>query len=187
MRASSSKKSKGSIPLIVFVAFGGLAAYQLMTSSSPAERATSDMTGSDPPAATADGVNATAETSIPNSNPAPKSSGDATMRTETPRGIVHADAGTFEQEVLQSEVPVLVDFYADWCGPCQMLAPTLETLARETSHAKIVKVNVDHNPELARQYRVSSIPTLLVFDGGKVTGEHVGLAGKSQLESLLAR
>lgn len=111
------------------------------------------------------------------------------MSTQIPtrNGVEHANDADFGQLVLNADVPVLVDFYADWCGPCQMLAPTLETLARETSHAKIVKVNVDHNPELARQYRVSSIPTLLVFDGGKVTGEHVGLAGKSQLESLLAR
>jgi thioredoxin 1 len=105
----------------------------------------------------------------------------------TPRRIEHADEATFEQRVLGSDVPVLVDFYADWCVPCQTLAPTLEQLARELPDAKIVKVNVDQNPRLAARYRISSIPNLLVFNNGQITAEHTGLASKDQLRALLER
>ena len=103
------------------------------------------------------------------------------------REIEHADEATFEQRVLRSDVPVLVDFYADWCPPCQALSPTLEELAGEMSDAKIVKVNVDQNPRLAARYRVSSIPNLLVFNDGQVTAGHVGLASKDQLRALVGR
>ncbi|MGO8753321.1 MAG: thioredoxin [Thermoguttaceae bacterium] len=89
--------------------------------------------------------------------------------------------------VLKSNVPVLVDFYADWCGPCQRLAPVLEELARETPGAKIVKVNVDQSPSLASEYGVDSIPSLRVFRNGVVTNQLVGLASKSQLRSLLVQ
>jgi thioredoxin 1 len=106
---------------------------------------------------------------------------------QTPRQVEHADQATFEDLVLRSEVPVLVDFYADWCVPCQMQASRLREFAEETSEARIVKVNVDDNPELADRYAVSAIPTLLVFKGGKVTAEHVGLADKGQLRGLLLR
>ena len=111
------------------------------------------------------------------------------MSTEiqTPREVEHADEASFERQVLRSEVPVLVDFYADWCVPCRMRAPTLEELAREMPDAKIVKVNVDQSPQLAARYRASSIPTLLVFNGGEVTAAHVGLADKDQLKALLGR
>ncbi|RLS75072.1 MAG: thioredoxin, partial [Planctomycetota bacterium] len=76
--------------------------------------------------------------------------------------VYHTSAENFSRDVLSSPVPVLVDFYADWCGPCRMLAPTLDKLAVEFSgKARIVKVNVDKEPELATQYRVSSIPALM--------------------------
>jgi thioredoxin 1 len=102
------------------------------------------------------------------------------------RGTVHhADDSNFDQLVLNSDVPVLVDFYADWCGPCRMLAPVLEELAKETPKAKIVKVNVDHAGQLARHYGIASIPNLKVFKDGKVVDEHVGLANKAHLKSLL--
>ncbi len=107
--------------------------------------------------------------------------------TRTPREVEHADAASFERQVLRSEVPVLVDFYADWCVPCRTLAPTLEELAREMPDAKIVKVNVDQSPQLAARYRVSSIPSLLVFNSGEVTAEHVGVASKDRLKALLER
>ena len=113
------------------------------------------------------------------------SSGDHPMTTETRNAVVHADEKTFRQEVLDSKVPVLVDFYADWCGPCRMLAPVLDELAQETPNAKIVKVNVDDSPQLAGQYGVSSIPNLLVFKNGRVVDQQVGLANKQQLKSLL--
>ena len=111
----------------------------------------------------------------------------AEAHVPAPREIEHADEATFEQRVLRSDVPVLVDFYADWCSPCQTLSPTLEELAREMSDAKIVKVDVDRNPNLAARYGVSSIPNLLVFSDGQVTAGHVGLASKDQLRALVGR
>jgi thioredoxin 1 len=108
-------------------------------------------------------------------------------RSLSNRSIEHASSASFATQVLQSDVPVLVDFYADWCGPCRMLAPTLEQLAAELTDAKIVKVNVDHNPELAMQYGIESIPSLLVFKNGQVAAQHVGLAGKDRLRAMLER
>jgi thioredoxin 1 len=81
----------------------------------------------------------------------------------------------------------LVDFYADWCGPCRALSPTLDEIARETPGVRVVKVNIDRSPELAARYQVSSIPALRVFQQGKVTATHVGLATKERLQSLLSR
>jgi len=101
--------------------------------------------------------------------------------------VQHANEANFDSLVLKSNVPVLVDFYADWCGPCQRLTPILEELARETPDAKIVKVNVDHSPNLAAEYGVDSIPSLRVFKNGAVTEQLVGLANKSQLKSLISR
>jgi len=99
--------------------------------------------------------------------------------------LEHAGEADFAEKVLQSEAPVLVDFYADWCGPCRALAPRLEELAREMPEAKIVKVNVDDSPELAARFRVSAIPTLAVFRGGRVAAQHLGLASKQQLRAML--
>ena len=107
--------------------------------------------------------------------------------TQTPRKVERADEATFEQQVLRSDVPVLVDFYADWCGPCRALAPTLEELAQELPDAKIVKVNVDENLDLAIRYGVNSIPNLKVFKDGEVTAQHLGLASKDYLRSLINR
>ena len=107
------------------------------------------------------------------------------MLTDIQNAVVHADEQTFRKEVLDSKVPVLVDFYADWCGPCRVLGPVLEELAQETPNAKIVKVNVDDSPQLAGQYGVSSIPNLLVFKNGRIVNQQVGLASKKQLKSLL--
>ena len=101
--------------------------------------------------------------------------------------VHHADEGNFHDLVLKSELPVLVDFYADWCGPCQRLAPILEELASETPEARIVKVNVDENPRLASEYRISSIPSLKVFKNGAVVEQVAGLASKRQLRSMLER
>lgn len=88
----------------------------------------------------------------------------------------------FAQEVLHADKPVLVDFWAEWCGPCQALAPTIEEVAREQSAFKVGKVNVDKEPELARQYRIMSIPTLIVFREGEPVCREVG--GKSKEEIL---
>ena len=105
--------------------------------------------------------------------------------TKQENKLYHADEANFDELVLNSDVPVLVDFYADWCGPCRTLAPVLEELARETSDAKIVKVNVEHSPQLAARYGISSIPSLKVFEDGKIVDEQVGLASKARLKVML--
>ncbi len=99
--------------------------------------------------------------------------------------VQHASDADFQQKVLGSAEPVLVDFYADWCGPCRMLGPVLEELASEQPTVRIVKVNVDHSPQLAQQYGIESIPALMVFQNGRVVGRHVGLANKAKLQSML--
>ena len=88
----------------------------------------------------------------------------------------------FDQEVLRTEGTVLVDFWASWCGPCMALAPTIDEIAGEQSSVKVGKVNVDDEPELARQYRIMSIPTLIVFKDGDPVRREVG--GKSKQEIL---
>jgi thioredoxin 1 len=105
--------------------------------------------------------------------------------TRKKSNVEHANEASFDQLVLNTDVPVLVDFYADWCGPCKMIAPVLEEVAREATDAKIVKVNVDENPQLAARYGISSIPSLLVFKDGEVADQHIGLANKAQLRSMI--
>lgn len=93
----------------------------------------------------------------------------------------------FEEEVVASEVPVIVDFWADWCMPCKMIAPVLDELDKEyDGQLKIAKLDVDDQPALAHQYNVVSIPTLLVFKGGEVVKQHVGAAPKETLRQLVA-
>jgi thioredoxin 1 len=118
----------------------------------------------------------------------PNTEGDEeTMFTLTRKksNVEHANEANFDQLVLNSDVPVLVDFYADWCGPCKMIAPVLDELAQEATDAIIVKVNVDENPQLAARFGISSIPSLLVFKDGEVADQQVGLANKAQLRSML--
>ena len=91
----------------------------------------------------------------------------------------------FEAEVLKSEKPVLVDFYADWCGPCKMMAPAVEELANEQDDVIVGKLNVDFAPELARTYKVFSIPTLILFKNGEAVEKRVGVQSKTELEMLI--
>ena len=92
----------------------------------------------------------------------------------------------FEAEVLKSEIPVLVDFFATWCGPCKMLAPVIEELAEKyEGKVKIRKVNVEEENELAMKYEVLSIPTLVLFKGGRVANTKIGLCSKSEIESMI--
>ncbi|MGN0343226.1 MAG: thioredoxin [Roseburia sp.] len=91
----------------------------------------------------------------------------------------------FEQEVLASDVKVLVDFYADWCGPCQMLSPLVEEVAQEHPEYKVCKLNVDESMELAQEYKVVSIPMLVVFEKGEVVKKSLGLISKDEILALL--
>ena len=98
----------------------------------------------------------------------------------------HFTDENFNTEALASELPVLVDFYADWCGPCKMLAPVIEALAGEwEGKAKIGKLNVDTAPNTAQQYGIMSIPTLLYFKNGEVVNKTIGVVSKSEIERIL--
>jgi thioredoxin 1 len=100
--------------------------------------------------------------------------------------MLYVSDDTFEKEVLQSSQPVLVDFYADWCGPCRAIAPIVEEIARELSdRLKVVKLDVDQNPQTAMQYGVQSIPTLIIFKNGKEVERLIGYMSKTKLLSKI--
>lgn len=99
--------------------------------------------------------------------------------------VLHVTKNTFQEEVLNSDKPVLLDFWAAWCGPCRMIAPTLDEIAEEREDIKVCKVNVDEEPELASQYQIVSIPTLLVIKDGKIVNQSLGAKPKAQILALL--
>ncbi len=99
--------------------------------------------------------------------------------------VLHVTSETFEAEVLKSDKPVLLDFWADWCGPCKMLMPIIEDVAAEMPEAKICKINVDEEPDLASQYKIMSIPTLMVVKNGEVAKTEVGVQSKAKIKEML--
>jgi len=99
---------------------------------------------------------------------------------------LNLNQGSFNKEVLESSTPVLVDFWAAWCGPCRVMGPIVEEVAKEyAGRAKIAKVNVDENPELSQQYGIMSIPTIKFFKGSKIVGEVIGIVPKTTLTTQL--
>jgi len=99
--------------------------------------------------------------------------------------VTSVTKANFEQEVLNSDKPVLVDFWAAWCGPCRMLSPVVDEIGEEDSSIKVCKINVDEENELARQFQVMSIPMLAVFKGGKLVNKSVGVIPKEKILALV--
>ena len=99
--------------------------------------------------------------------------------------VLHITNDNFEKEVLSAETPVLVDFWASWCGPCQMLGPVIDEVAEEVRDIKVCKINVDEQPELAARYGVMTIPTLIVFQNGEVVKKSSGFIPKNEVLDLL--
>ena len=107
------------------------------------------------------------------------------LQEERKMSVVKLTVENFEQEVLQAEKPVLVDFYADWCGPCKMMSPVVDEIAEEESGIKVCNINIDQAMEIAQKYRVMSIPTFIAFKNGEEAGRQIGAVSKGELLSLI--
>ncbi len=101
--------------------------------------------------------------------------------------VIHVNTNEFESRVLHSEKPVLLDFWASWCGPCRMVAPILDEIAAERPDILVCKVNVDEEPRLADRFQISSIPTLVVIKNGKITAQSLGAQPKARILALLEK
>jgi thioredoxin 1 len=99
--------------------------------------------------------------------------------------VLHIDKDNFHKEVLNSDKPVLLDFFASWCGPCRMVGPILDEIAEEREDIKVCKVNIDEQPELASRYRIMTIPTLMVLKDGNIIEQSVGAKPKHQILAMV--
>ena len=165
---SSPNGSGWVTPMMLFLA-GGLVFYGLSRGPGSCPANTSR---SQPPAA-------------PVAPPSTEATDTLSAATRKSTPLVHADESNFDEILRQADGLVLVDFYADWCGPCQKLAPVLDRVAQDLTDGRIVKVNVDHNPQLASRYDVKSIPTLLVFDDGQIVKRSMGFHDEGEIRRLL--
>jgi thioredoxin 2 len=107
------------------------------------------------------------------------------IRLDRPVGV---DDATFDRLIVDAQVPVLVDFYADWCGPCKMVAPIMDALARDhMGQVLIAKVNTDYSPQLSRRFQIASIPTVMLFKDGKIVAQQLGALPRQGYEAMLAK
>lgn len=114
-----------------------------------------------------------------------KHAGDSDIKEDIEMAVTKLTVDNFEQEVLQADKPVLVDFYADWCGPCKMMSPVVDEVAEEEADVKVCQINIDENMDIAQKYRVMSIPTFIAFKNGEEAGRQIGAVPKSALLELV--
>lgn len=114
-----------------------------------------------------------------------KRAGDSDIKEDIEMAVTKLTVDNFEQEVLQADKPVLVDFYADWCGPCKMMSPVVDEVAEEEADVKVCQINIDENMDIAQKYRVMSIPTFIAFKNGEEAGRQIGAVPKSALLELV--